>query len=80
MDQLQRREPKRVVTISPGGTFILDVEIAKLLSGIDKAYPHGNIEVKFAFHDFLLAVDGKDTTDEVFKARLEAERAKINWR
>ncbi len=78
--QLQRREPERLVTILPGQTFTLDVEITKLLSGIDKTYPHGDIGVMFKFHDFLSAVDGKDTADDVFKASVATERTKINWR
>ena len=78
--QLHRREPKRLVTILPKEMFTLDVPITKLLSGIDPSYPHGSIEVKCTFHDFLLSVHGKDTTDNVFEARVEAERAKINWR
>ena len=80
VDQLQRREPKRLITILPGRTFTLDVSITKLLNHIDKTYPHGDIELRLTFHDFLLAVGGKDTTDEMFKARVVVERIKINWR
>ena len=78
--QLQRREPKRLVTVPPGQTFTAEVEINTLLGGISPGFPHGTIQVTFTFHDFLMAVGGKETDEDTFKAGVKADEVTIHWR